>query len=71
MATFGESIRIYLSDGTVTGIKFGEIVNKTIQSISCPRLKTSELNNYPESKSLVFIFFLAKMRNWRHKSIYR
>lgn len=58
MTTFGESIRIYLSDGTVTGIKFGEIVNKTIQSISCPRLRTSELNNYPESKKpgIYFLF---------------
>jgi len=58
MATFGESIRIYLSDETVTGIKFGEIVNKTIQSISCPRLRTSELNNYPESKKpgVYFLF---------------
>ena len=50
MSSFGQSIRIYLSDGTVTGIKFGEIVNKTTQSISCPRLRTSELNTYPESK---------------------
>ncbi|MDI9857969.1 GIY-YIG nuclease family protein [Flectobacillus roseus] len=58
MSLFGESIRIYLSDGTVTGIKFGEIVNKTIQSISCPRLRTSELNNYPESKKpgVYFLF---------------
>ncbi len=58
MATFGESIRIYLSDGTVTGIKFGEIVNKTIQSISCPRRRTSELNTYPEAKKpgIYFLF---------------
>lgn len=58
MSSFGESIRIYLSDGTVTGIKFGEIVNKTTQSISCPRLRTSELNTYPESKKpdVYFLF---------------
>lgn len=58
MITFGESIRVYLSDGTVTGIKFGEIVNKTIQSISCPRLRISELNHYPESKKpgVYFLF---------------
>jgi len=58
MSTFGESIRIYLSDGTVTGIKFGEIVNKTIQSISCPRFRTSELNTYPESQKpgVYFLF---------------
>lgn len=58
MITFGESIRIYLSDGTVTGIKFGEIVNKIIQSISCPRLRTAELSNYPEAKKpgVYFLF---------------
>lgn len=55
---FGKSIRIYLKDGTVTGIKFGEIVNQTIQAISCPRLKLPELNSYPEAKrpGVYFLF---------------
>ncbi len=54
----GESIRIFLSDGTVTGIRFAEIVNKTIQSIACPRLRISELNNYDEAKKpgVYFLF---------------
>ena len=58
MTTFGKSIRIYLKDGTVTGIKFGEVVNQTIQSISCPRLRTSELNGYTEAKrpGVYFLF---------------
>jgi len=58
MTTFGKSIRIYLKDGTVTGIKFGEVVNQTIQSISCPRLRTSELNEYSEAKrpGVYFLF---------------
>lgn len=55
---FGKSIRIFLKDGTVTGIKFGEVVNQTIQSISCPRLSIAELNKYPESKrpGVYFLF---------------
>lgn len=55
---FGKSIRIYLKDGTVTGIKFGEVVNQTIQSISCLRLKLSELSSYPEAKrpGVYFLF---------------
>jgi len=55
---FGKSIRLYLKDGTVTGIKFGEIVNQTIQAISCPRLKLSELNSYSEVKrpGIYFLF---------------
>lgn len=58
MTTFGKSIRIYLKDGTVTGIKFGEIVNHTIQSISCPRLRTGELKDFPEIKKpgVYFLF---------------
>lgn len=58
MTKFGKSIRIYLKDGTVTGVKFGEVVNQTIQSISCPRLRTAELNDYPEAKrpGVYFLF---------------
>jgi len=58
MTSFGKSIRIYLKDGTVTGIKFGEVVNQTIQSISCPRLRTSELSEYNEAKrpGVYFLF---------------
>lgn len=58
MTKYGESIRIFLTDGTVTGIKFGELVNKTIQSLSCSRHRISELNNYSEAKrpGVYFLF---------------
>jgi hypothetical protein len=58
MTTFGKSIRIYLKDGTVTGLKFGEVVNQTIQSISCPRLRIGELIEYTEAKrpGVYFLF---------------
>lgn len=58
MTTFGKSIRIYLKDGSVTGIKFGEVVNQTIQSISCPRLRVGELIEYSESRrpGVYFLF---------------
>lgn len=48
--TFGKSIRLYLKDGTVTGLKFGEIVNHTIQAISCSRSRLSDLSEYLEAK---------------------
>lgn len=44
--SLGKSIRIYLKEGTVTGIKLAEVVNLTIQAYSCPRNKLSDLNNY-------------------------
>jgi hypothetical protein len=43
MTTFGKSIRLYLKDGNVTGIKTGEVVNQTIQAIACPRPRAVEL----------------------------
>ena len=55
---YGKSIRIYLKDGTVTGIKQAEIVNQTIQSYSCPRLRISELASYSEAQrpGVYFLF---------------
>lgn len=60
MTEFGKSIRIYLKDGSVTGIKFGEVVNQTIQSVSCPRKRISELANYSVSQrpGVYFLFGL-------------
>lgn len=58
MTTFGKNIRIYLKDGTVTGIRFGEIINQTIQLIACPRNRVTELKNYDEAKKqgIYFLF---------------
>lgn len=58
MATFGKSIKIYLKDGTVTGIRFGEVVNQTILSIACPRNRVAELKSYDEAnKPGVYFLF--------------
>jgi len=58
MAIYGKSIRIYLKDGTVTGIRFGEIVNQTIMSVACPRNRVSELKSYSEANrpGVYFLF---------------
>lgn len=42
----GKSVRIYLKDGTVSGIKLGEIVNHTIQALASPRSKIIDVNNF-------------------------
>jgi len=42
----GKSIRIYLKDGSVSGIKLAEVVNHTIQAFSAPRSKLSDLNKF-------------------------
>lgn len=54
----GKSIRIYLADGTVTGIRHAEIVNWTGQGIACPRKKVSDLQHWEEAQKpgVYFLF---------------
>ena len=47
----GKSIRIYLKEGSVTGIKLAEVVNLTIQALSSPRNKLSDLNKYFQNQT--------------------
>lgn len=56
--TLGKSIRIYLADGGVTGIRHGEIVNWTGQAIACPRTRFPELRGWAEAKrpGIYFLF---------------
>lgn len=49
--TLGKSIRIYLKEGSVTGIKLAEVVNLTIQALSSPRKKLSELNEFFQNQT--------------------
>ena len=48
--TMGRTIRIYLDDGSVSGLRHAEIVNWTGQAISCPRQHVKRLNDWAESK---------------------
>ncbi|GHA04889.1 hypothetical protein GCM10008090_12980 [Arenicella chitinivorans] len=56
---YGKSIRVYLADGTPTGLKHAEIVNWTGQAISCPRKRIAELREWEESKSPGVYFLLG------------
>lgn len=60
LMAFGKSIRLFLKEGTVTGIKFGEVVNHTIQSIACPRVKLSELSEIKEARRPGVYFLFGK-----------
>ncbi|MEE1898069.1 GIY-YIG nuclease family protein [Flavobacterium rakeshii] len=42
----GKSVRIYLKEGNVSGIKLAEVVNHTIQALSSPRIKLADLNRF-------------------------
>ena len=45
----GKSVRIYLADGTPTGIRHAELVNWTGQAIVCPRTRLGELSAWEET----------------------
>lgn len=58
----GKSIRLYLPDANVTGIRYAELVNWTGQAIACPRNRLSELQNWPEaSKPGVYFLFESRL----------
>lgn len=56
--SIGRTIRIYLDDGSITGIRHAEIVNWTGQAISAPRTQLKVLASWPESnKPGVYFLF--------------
>jgi hypothetical protein len=46
----GRTIRIYLADGSPTGIRHAELVNMTIQAVVCPRGRVPALQKWPEAQ---------------------
>ncbi|MCV9929224.1 GIY-YIG nuclease family protein [Flavobacterium sp. LS1R49] len=57
---FGKSIRIYLSDGSPSGLRHVEIANWSGQAIACPRSRFSELKKWTESQRPGVYFLLEK-----------
>lgn len=58
----GKSIRVYLADATVTGIRYAELVNWTGHAIACPRNRLSELASWPEAaKPGVYFLFESRV----------
>jgi hypothetical protein len=59
---FGKSIRVFLADSTVSGVRYAELVNWTGQAIACPRNRLGELASWPEaSKPGVYVLFEARL----------
>ncbi|MBN2866266.1 MAG: GIY-YIG nuclease family protein [Thiotrichales bacterium] len=58
----GKTIRIYLNDGSVSGIRHAEIVNWTGQAITSPRSKIKNLASWDESNKpgVYFLFGVDK-----------
>lgn len=59
---YGKSVRIFLPDATVTGIRHAEIVNRTGHTLACPRSRLEELKSWPETgKPGVYFLFEARL----------
>ena len=58
MSNFGRTIKIFLADGSPTGLRHVEIANWSGQALACPRSRFSELIKWDESKraGIYFLF---------------
>lgn len=58
MYKFGRCIKIFLADGSPTGLRHVEIANWSGQALACPRSRFSELGKWEESKrpGVYFLF---------------
>lgn len=56
----GKNIRIYLADGSATGIRHAEVVNWTGQAVACAKHRVPDLKNWDEAKrpGVYFLFGL-------------
>lgn len=70
MNQYGKTIRIYLKDRTATGIKICELVNSTIQAISCPRTRMGELKKMDEANRPAVYFLFGYDETTNHLKAY-
>lgn len=66
----GKSIRIYLADGSVSGVRHGEIVNWTGQAIACPRSRFPELREWSEAKRPGVYFLVGQDEDTGRDAVY-
>ena len=67
---FGKSIKIYLSDGSPSGLRHVEIANWSGQAIASPRRRLTELKNWNEAQCPGVYFLLEKHSTDGRNSVY-
>lgn len=67
---FGRSIRIYLADGSPSGIRHVEIANWSGQAIACPRSRFVELTKWDEAKRPGVYFLFEKQNSDSENRVY-
>ena len=66
----GKTIRIYLANGSVAGIRHGEIINWTGQALACPRSCFGDLKDFSESKRPGVYFLFGQDEESGQESVY-
>ncbi|NVJ64970.1 MAG: GIY-YIG nuclease family protein [Gammaproteobacteria bacterium] len=70
MGQYGKTIKIYLSDGSPSGLRHVEIANWSGQALACPRVRISELSSWDESKRPGVYFLLENINSGSRKLAY-
>ena len=68
--SFGRSIRIYLPDGSASGLRHVEIANWSGQAIACPRSRFSELASWEEAQRPGVYFLLEQHSTDDRNTVY-
>lgn len=68
--SFGRSIRIYLPDGSASGLRHVEIANWSGQAIACPRSRFSELASWEEAQRPGVYFLLEQNSTDDRSTVY-
>ncbi len=68
--SFGRSIRIYLPDGSASGLRHVEIANWSGQAIACPRSRFSELASWEEAQRPGVYFLLEQHSTDDRSTVY-
>ncbi|QGX38453.1 GIY-YIG nuclease family protein [Permianibacter aggregans] len=66
----GKQIRIYLADGTSTGVRHAEITNWSGQAIACPRTRFGELKDWAEIKRAGVYFLFGVNEESGEEAVY-
>lgn len=66
----GKSIRIYLAEADVAGIRHAEIVNWTGQALAFPRNRVSDLKNWPEVRRQGIYFLIGSDEHTGQEAVY-
>ncbi|MCE0495934.1 GIY-YIG nuclease family protein [Vibrio salinus] len=70
MANFGKSMRIFFADGSPTGLRQVEVGNWSGLALACPRVRFSEISDWPESQRPGVYFLLEKPSGEEGNQVY-